>query len=111
MAQLYRTPEDITTLIEMTIDDCLQIFQGELESTLDDDSKALLDKLSEWKVNLQPQLMHVFEAPLSISDFKDILRQTLKPVIDSLVEEAKSDGVITDKEQKILDVVVKRLNI
>ena len=103
----YRKPDDITTLIELTIEDCLQIFQGEL----DDEAQALLDKLSEWKVNLQPQLMHVFEAPLDVGDFKDILRQTLKPVIDSLVEEAKSDGVITEKEQKILDVVIKRLNI
>ena len=107
MAQQYRKPEDITTLIEMTIEDCLQIFQGEV----DEESQKLLDKLSEWKVNLQPQLMHVFEAPLDVGDFKDILRQTIKPVIDSLVEEAKSDGIITDKEQKILDVVVKRLNI
>ena len=111
MSQLYRTPQDITTLIEITIEDCLQIFQGELDTSLDDDSKKLLDKLSEWKVNLQPQLMHVFEAPLDASDFKDILRQTLKPVIDSLVEEARSDGVITEKEQKILDIVVKRLNL
>lgn len=107
MTQQYRKPEDITTLIEMTIDDCLQIFQGEV----DEESQRLLDKLSEWKVNLQPQLMHVFEAPLDVGDFKDILRQTIKPVIDSLVEEAKSDGVITEREQKILDVVVQRLNI
>ena len=95
----------------MTIDDCLQIFSGELDESLDKDSKNLIDKLSEWKVNLQPQLMHVFEAPLDVGDFKDILRQALKPVIDSLVEEAKSDGVITEQEQKILDVVVKRLNL
>ena len=103
----YRKPEDISALIEMTFEDCVQMFQGEIE----EDAQALLDKLTEWKVNLQPQLMHVFEAPLDIGDFKDILRQTMKPVIDSLVEEAKSDGVITEKEQKILDVVVKRLNI
>lgn len=103
----YRKPEDITTLIEMTIEDCVQMFQGEM----DDEAQALLNKLSEWKVNLQPQLMHVFEAPLDVGDFKDILRQTMKPVIDSLVEEAKSDGVITEKEQKILDIVIKRLNI
>ncbi len=107
MAQQYRKPEDITTLIEMTIEDCLQIFQGEV----DEESQRLLDKLSEWKVNLQPQLMHVFEAPLDVGDFKDILRQTIRPVIDSLVDEAKSDGVITEREQKILDVVVNRLNI
>ena len=109
MSQLYRKPEDITTLIEMTIDDCLQIFQGELE--LDEDAKKLVDKLSEWKINLQPQLMHLFEAPMDVGDFKDILRQTIKPVIDPLVEEAKSDGVISEKEQKILDVVINRLNI
>jgi len=107
MVQQYRKPEDITTLIELTIDDCLQIFNGEV----DDESQRLLDKLSEWKVSLQPQLMHVFEAPLDVGDFKDILRQTIKPVIDSLVDEAKSDGVITEREQKILDVVVSRLNI
>lgn len=107
MPQQYRKPEDITTLIEMTIDDCLQIFTGEV----DEESQRLLDKLSEWKVSLQPQLMHVFEAPLDVGDFKDILRQTLKPVIDSLVDEARSDGVITEREQKILDVVVSRLNI
>jgi hypothetical protein len=109
MMSQYRTPSDITTLIELAIDDCLQMFQGEL--TLDDEAQKLLDKLSEWKVNLQPQLMHVFEAPMDASDFKDILRQTIRPVIDSLVDEAKSDGVITDKEQKILDIVIKRLNI
>lgn len=107
MVQQYRKPEDITALIELTIDDCLQIFNGEV----DDESQRLLDKLSEWKVNLQPQLMHVFEAPLDVGDFKDILRQTIKPVIDSLVDEAKSDGVITEREQKIIDVVVSRLNI
>ena len=55
--------------------------------------------------------MHLFEAPMDVGDFKDILRQTIKPVIDSLVEEAKSDGVISEKEQKILDVVINRLNI
>ena len=98
---LYRKPEDITTLIEMTIEDCVNMFQGEIE----EDAQILLDKLTEWKVTLQPQLMHVFEAPLDVGDFKDILRQTMKPVIDSLVEEAKSDGVITEKEQKILDIV------
>ena len=103
----YRKPEDITALIEMTIEDCVQMFQGEIE----EDAQALLDKLTEWKVNIQPQLMHVYYAPIDIVDFKDIIRQTMKPVIDSLVEEAKSDGVITEKEQKILDVVVKRLNI
>ena len=109
MSQQYRKPDDITALIELAIDDCLQIFQGEFE--MDDESKHLVDKLSEWKVNLQPQLMHLFEAPMDASDFKDILRQTIKPVIDSLVDEAKSDGVITEKEQRILDIVVKRLNI
>ncbi len=109
MSQMYRKPEDIITLIELTIDDCLQIFQGELE--LDDDTRKLIGKLSEWKINLQPQLMHLFEAPMDVGDFKDILRQTIKPVIDSLLDEAKSDGVISEKEQKVLDVVVKRLNI
>lgn len=104
---LYRKPEDITALIEMTIDSCLSI----LTDSISEDEQAILDKLSEWKLNLAPQLMHIFEAPLDASDFKDILRQSIRPVIDSVVEEAKSDGVITAKEQRLIDVIVDKLNI
>ena len=104
---LYRTPKDITALLEMTIDSCLAI----MTDSISDDEQKILDKLSEWKLKLAPQLMHVFEAPLDVSDFKDLLRQSIKPVIDSIVEEAKSDGVISDKEQRLIDVIVEKLKI
>ena len=106
-SKLYRTPEDITALIEMTIDSCLSISA----EAITEDEQKIVDKLSEWKVKLAPQLMHMFEAPLDVSEFKDLLRQSLKPVIDDVVETAKDDGVITEKEQKLIDIIVKNLNI
>lgn len=103
----YRTPEDITALIEMTIDSCLAI----MTDSISQEEQKILDRLSEWKLKLAPQLMHIFEAPLDVGDFKDLVRQAIKPVIDSIVEEAKSDGVITEKEQRLIDIIVNKLKI
>ena len=108
MNELYRSPEDITALFELTIDEILQIVA---ESDLTSGEQAILDHLSSAKLKLQPQLMHLFEAPMDDIDFKDIMRDTLKPVIDASFDHARSDGIITEREQKILDTIVLRLNI
>jgi len=108
MDGLYRSPEDITALFALTIDEFLQIVA---ESDLTSNEKSILEHLRKSKLELQPQLMHLFEAPMDDIDFKDILRQTLKPVIDAAFDHARSDGIITEREQKLLDTIVLRLKI
>ena len=103
----YRSPEDITALLGMTIDSCLAI----MTDSISEDEQKILDRLSEWKLKLAPQLMHIFGAPLDVGDFKDIVRQAIKPVIDSIVEEARSDGIITEKEHRLIDIIVAKLKI
>ena len=105
---MYRTPEDITALLQLTIDSCLQLVA---ESELTDQEKKILDNLNDWKLRLEPQTMHLFEAPLDTMDFKALLKDTLKPIIDTSFELAREDGIITEREQKLLDTIVEKLNI
>ncbi|MHA2364630.1 MAG: hypothetical protein ACXAC7_11790 [Candidatus Hodarchaeales archaeon] len=104
---MYRSPKEIIALFELTIESYFEHSKDALTA----EEKAILDKLSEWKVKLEPQLMHIFESAMSPYDFKDILRQTMKPVIDSVFEQAKANGVVTSQEQKLLDHIVQKLNI
>ena len=105
---IYRKPEDIKALIEMVVDSCLSMVS---ESDLSAQEIKLIENLRSWEVKLHPQFMQLFEAPMDGLDFKDILRQTLQPMIDDTIELAKTDGKITDAEQKIIDTIVAKLNL
>ena len=105
---IYRKPEDITALIELTVDSCLSMVP---ESDLSNEEKKLIENLRSWEVKLQPQFMHLFEAPMDDLDFRDILKQTLQPMIDDTIQLAKSHGKITFREQKIIDTIVAKLNL
>ena len=105
----YRKIEEITALLEMTIDSCLDLTM----QNLSDDEKQIINRLNEWRDNFQidNQIMQIFEAPISDIEFKDILRQVLKPILDDIFFKANEDGIITEREQAILDNVTKNFNI
>lgn len=105
---IYRKPDDITALIELTVDSCLSMVS---ESDLSNEEKKLIENLRSWEVKLQPQFMHLFEAPMDDLDFKDIIKQTLQPMIDDTIQLAKTHGKITFREQKIIDTILAKLNL
>lgn len=103
----YREPAEIQALIELTIDSCLEICGQELTP----EEQSIIQKLREWEVKLESQLMHLYEANLDPIEFKDIVNQTLGAVIDSVFEQARIDGTITPNEQKLLDNIVAKLKL
>ena len=104
-----RSPREIIALLELTIDSCFEI--AKVDDNIPPKEKAIIDKLSEWKLKLEPQILHTLQAPMDEKDFRDILHQFLQPVIDSVVEQAKIDGVITPKEQKLIDNIIEKLKM
>lgn len=102
-----RSPSEILALLELTIDSCFEI--AKTHEKITEGEKLIIDKLSEWKLKLEPQIMQTLEAPLDKHDFRDIVQQMLDPVIDSVIEQAQSDGVITPEEQQLLDNIMAKL--
>ncbi|MFX1535298.1 MAG: TerB family tellurite resistance protein [Promethearchaeota archaeon] len=104
---MKRSPGEIIALLELTIDSCLEI--AKIDDSISEDEKAIIDKLTEWKLKLEPQIMEILEANLDESDFYDIFHQLLSPVVDAVFEQARMDGKITEEEQKLLDNIVDKL--
>jgi uncharacterized membrane protein YebE (DUF533 family) len=104
-----RKKSDILTLLELTIESCFEIAKRKGEITAKE--RAIIDKLGEWKLRLEPQIMQTLEAPMDEKDFYDVLHQFLRPVIESVIEQAKADGVITAEEQRLIDIIIEKLGI
>jgi hypothetical protein len=105
----YRTIDDISALIDLTIDSCLDL----VSSSMSEGQKNIIDRLNDWKGNfkLDNQILHILEAPMSDIEFKDILKQVLMPIMDDLLKYAEQDGVITPKEQNLLDHIIKNFDL
>ena len=103
----YRDPAEIRALLELTIDSCLAICGQDLSP----EEQFIIQKLRDWEVKLENQLMHLYEANLDPIEFKDIVNQTLGAVIDSVFEQARTNGTITPNEQKLLDNIVAKLKL
>ena len=69
--KIYRSPDNITIQIKDVIDSFLTF----LDSNLNIMEKLIIDRLKTLELNITPQIMHTFEAPLDKHDFKDLLRQ------------------------------------
>lgn len=104
---LNRTPSEILALLELTIESCLEI--AKFDDRISKDERAIIDKLSEWRLEIENQIMEILEAPMNENDFRDIVQQLLTPVINSIFEQAKLDGIITSEEQALLDNILSKL--
>lgn len=104
----YRSKQDILAILDLTIDSCLDL----ASSNMSDDEKKIIDRLKHWRENLvlDNQILHILEAPMDKLDFKNILKQVLNPIIADILEEAKEDGIISPKEQKLLDAIIKNFD-
>lgn len=100
---------EILALLELTIDSCFEI--AKKEGDISSEEQAILDKLGEWKLKLEPQIMQTLQAPMDEKDFYDVMHQFLRHVIDSVIEQARVDGVITADEQRLIDNVIEKLDI
>ncbi|MFW9780239.1 MAG: hypothetical protein ACFFE8_15435 [Candidatus Heimdallarchaeota archaeon] len=104
-----RKKSEILAILELTIDSCFEVAKS--WGTISPEEKAIIDKLGEWKLKLEPQVMQTLEAPMDDKDFYDVMHQLLRPVIDSVIEQAKANGVITAHEQRLIDTIVEKLDI
>ena len=104
---MNRTTEDIMALLELTIDSCIELCANNMTT----EEKIIIYKLKNWerKLNLEIQHQHLLEAPMDDYEFKDVVNQITKPIIDSVFEQARADGVITPDERKLLDNIVSKL--
>ena len=105
---MNRKAEDIMALLELTIDSCIDL----CAKTMTPEEQHIIDKLKSWerKLNLEIQHQHLLEAPMDDYEFKDVVNQITKPIIDSVFEQARSDGVITPDEHLLLDNIVSKLH-
>jgi len=108
VGEILKKKSEILALLELTIDSCFEIAKT---GGVTPEEKAIIDKLGEWKLKLEPQIMQTLQAPMDERDFYDVLHQFLRPVIDSVIEQARVDGVITADEQRLIDNVVEKLDI
>jgi len=101
----YRTPDEILSQIESTIHQYVETFQD----TLSEDERIIIEKIKEFKVNIEAHLMDIFQNSISDSELEELIDFTLHPVIDIMTKQARADGIITPNEERILGFMTKNL--
>lgn len=91
---MYRTPDYITMLIQ----DVTNSFLSFISSKVDSKKSAIVEKLRTLELQITPQIMHTFEAPLDKHDFKDLVFQLITGIMDDIIERGYLTGVLTQNE-------------
>ena len=99
---LYRTTTEIKSLIEVLVDSYLNSLLtrvGKREATI-------IEKLRDIKIDISPQIMNIFKAPLNNIHFKDIINQTIVHLIHEIIEKARLNEIITQEEADLMSIVL-----
>ncbi len=106
--RLYRNPDEIVNRINNSIQDYIDSYRGDLSS----DEQEIINKIKEWDIKVEHQLMEIFMASITDEEFDELLSMSLHSVVDLMKEQAKADGVITEKEERIInfmsDAILKK---
>lgn len=103
--RLYRNPEEINDRINGVIKNYIDSYKGDLT----DDEKAIIEKIKEWDVKVERQIMEIFQNSISEEELDELLEYSLHSVVDIMTDQAKADGKITDHEQRIIAFMSKAL--
>ncbi len=102
--KMYRSPENINSQMQDVFDSFFSSLADELDSTED----KVIERLKTLEIEINPQIMHVFEAPLDKNDFKDLVKQLTYPFMHEILEKAYEIGAITsDESNQIRDAFNK----
>ena len=104
--EYYRSPNDVTRLVELLIDD----FLVSLESKVGTKEALLINKIRKMEIIIPPQLMNILESPLDKIHFKDLINQLILPVIHELIEKAYINKILTKDELELMNIVILNNN-
>ena len=109
MSQNNKSVADVNAILDLAIDNLLELTSENISEV----EKEIIKKLNNWRgdFKINNQMMHLLEAPMSDLEFKDIIKQVQRSIFDDLLNQARSDGVITPQEQNLLDIVSKTIEI
>ena len=97
--RLYRKPDEIATRINSIIQNYIESYKEDLTS----DEKEIIEKIKEWDVKVERQIMEIFQSSITDEEFDELLEISLHTVVDFMTEQAKTDGVITPHEERIIN--------
>ena len=100
--KLYRSPDEIYNLIEVLIDSYFSI----LEFKVGQREQVVLEKLRSIEIEISPQFMEVFQCPLDNVHFKDIIDQSIIPLIKDHIDNAYKQGILTENEKELMHLVI-----
>ena len=99
----YRSPEDIYNIIQVLFDS----FVSSIEYRAGKREQIVLEKLKKLDLEISPQLMEVFEAPLNNAHFKDLVEQSIVSIFLNHIDRSFECGVLTKKEHILMHLVIE----
>ena len=103
--RLYRNPDAIIDKINTSIRKYVESYKGDLST----DEQLIIDKIKEWDVKLDHQIMDIFLSSITDEEFDELLEMSLHSVVDLMTVQAKADGVITPHEERIINFMSKAI--
>ena len=103
--RLYRNPDAIIDKINTSIRKYVESYKGDLST----DEQLIIDKIKEWDVKLDHQIMEIFLSSITDEEFDELLEMSLHSVVDLMTDQAKADGVITPHEERIINFMSKAI--
>lgn len=104
---MNREPKDILALLKLTLDSYFE----HSKVGLTDEEQRIINRLDNWELTLDDQVMHLFESPMSNREFHDVVRQMLGPIVNSVFLKAKQEGVVPTDEHHCLDQIEQKLKL
>ena len=96
--RLYRKPDEIASRINTLIQNYVDSYKEDLTT----DEKLIIEKIKEWDIKVERQIMEIFQSSITDDEFDELLEISLHSVVDLMTKQAKEDGVITDHEERII---------
>lgn len=103
---MYRTTSEINALVELMIDS----YFAYLESKVGKRELSIVKKLKKLEIDISSQYMHIFQSRLNNIHFRDIINQSIIPLIHQLVDKAYVNGSITKREAELMNVTLEMEN-
>lgn len=101
----YRTSAEIAKKISTIIENYIDSY-----TDITEDERKIIDKIKEWDVKVERQIMEIFQSSLDEEEFDELLEISLHTVVDLMTQQAKEDGVITEHEERIISYMSKAIH-